>query len=119
MGLPVCGGRAVYPVYGIRKLEGILTVINEIREAIRLNQVYFITLMKLVGITYAGSSEEAKHGLVDWFYVVTQGGRLVEFGYSVKENGFLYGDDSKEVFRDLGDTGIRTGDEWAYNSPLL
>lgn len=71
---------------------------------------------KLVGITYAGSSEEAKHGLVDWFYVVTQGGRLVEFGYSVKENGFLYGDDSKEVFRDLGDTGIRTGDEWAYNS---
>ena len=40
--------------YGIRKLEGILTVINEIREAIRLNQVYFITLMKLVGITYIG-----------------------------------------------------------------
>ena len=71
---------------------------------------------ELVGITYAGSSEEAKHGLVDWFYVVTQGGRLFEFGYSVKENGFLYDDDSKEMFRDLGDMGIRTGDEWTNNS---
>ena len=71
---------------------------------------------ELVGITYAGSSEEAKHGLVDWFYVVTQGGRLLEFGYSVKENGFLYDDDSKEMFRDLGDMGIRTGDEWTNNS---
>ena len=70
---------------------------------------------KLVGITYAGSSEEAKYGLVDWFYVVTQDGRLFEFGYSIKENGFFC-DDSNDIFRDLGGTGIRTGDEWIWNS---
>ncbi len=40
--------------YGVQKLEGILRVVKEIQESIRLNPVYFSTLMKMVGITYIG-----------------------------------------------------------------
>lgn len=40
--------------YGIQKLEGILEVVKRIQEEIRLNPVYFSTLMKMVGITYIG-----------------------------------------------------------------
>lgn len=40
--------------YGFQKLEGILRVMKEIQQVIRLNPVYFTTLMKLVGITYIG-----------------------------------------------------------------
>lgn len=40
--------------YGIQKLESILKVVKEIQESIRLNNVYFVILMKMVGITYIG-----------------------------------------------------------------
>lgn len=40
--------------YGIQKLESILKVVKEIQESIHLNHVYFVTLMKMVGITYIG-----------------------------------------------------------------
>ncbi|MDO5349072.1 MAG: stage III sporulation AC/AD family protein [Lachnospiraceae bacterium] len=40
--------------YGIQKLESILKVVKEIQESIHLNNVYFVTLMKMVGITYIG-----------------------------------------------------------------
>lgn len=40
--------------YGIRKLETILRVIKEIQDEIQINQVYFVTLIKMVGITYIG-----------------------------------------------------------------
>lgn len=40
--------------YGIQKLESILKVVKEIQESICLNNVYFVTLMKMVGITYIG-----------------------------------------------------------------
>ncbi len=40
--------------YGIQKLEAILKVVKEVQQAIRLNNVYFVTLMKMVGITYIG-----------------------------------------------------------------
>lgn len=40
--------------YGIQKLEAILKVVREIQDGIRLNHVYFVTLMKMVGITYIG-----------------------------------------------------------------
>lgn len=75
---------------------------------------------KMVGITYAGSSEEDKYGLTDWFYVITQKGRLFELGYSVKEGVYICGVDSsgvdRDILRDLGDTGIHTGDEDSFNS---
>ena len=38
--------------YGIQKLDSIIHVIGQIQEAIRLDNVYFATLMKMVGITY-------------------------------------------------------------------
>ncbi len=40
--------------YGVQKLDGIIQVIKEIQAAIRLDNVYFVTLMKMVGITYIG-----------------------------------------------------------------
>ena len=40
--------------YGIQKLDSIIHVIGQIQEAIRLDNVYFATLMKMVGITYIG-----------------------------------------------------------------
>ena len=40
--------------YGVQKLDSIIQVIKEIQEAIRLDNVYFVTLMKMVGITYIG-----------------------------------------------------------------
>lgn len=67
---------------------------------------------KLVGITYAGSSNEPGYGAVDWFYLVTQGGRLYEMGYSGKADEYFY----EDILKDLGDTGISTGDEWTFNS---
>ena len=41
---------------GIRKLETILAVVQKIQEAIRLDEIYLVTLMKMVGITYIGES---------------------------------------------------------------
>lgn len=38
--------------YGVQKLDGIIQVIKEIQAALRLDNVYFVTLMKMVGITY-------------------------------------------------------------------
>ncbi len=40
--------------YGVQKLDGIIQVIKEIQAALRLDNVYFVTLMKMVGITYIG-----------------------------------------------------------------
>lgn len=40
--------------YGIQKLDSIIHVIGQIQGAIRLDNVYFATLMKMVGITYIG-----------------------------------------------------------------
>ena len=40
--------------YGVQKLESIIQVIREIQQTIRLDNVYFVTLMKMVGITYIG-----------------------------------------------------------------
>lgn len=40
--------------YGVQKLDGIIQVIKEIQAAIHLDNVYFVTLMKMVGITYIG-----------------------------------------------------------------
>ncbi len=40
--------------YGVQKLDSIIQVIKEIQAAIRLDNVYFVTLMKMVGITYIG-----------------------------------------------------------------
>ena len=40
--------------YGIQKLDSIIHVIGQIQEAIRLDNVYFATLMKMVGVTYIG-----------------------------------------------------------------
>lgn len=42
--------------YGIRKLETILAVVRKIQGAIRLDDIYLVTLMKMVGITYIGES---------------------------------------------------------------
>lgn len=67
---------------------------------------------KLVGITYAGSSNEPGYGSVDWFYLVTQGGRLYEMGYSGETEEYFYGD----ILREVGDSKISTGDEWMFNS---
>ena len=51
--LSVAAGMFIF-FFGIQKLEGILDVIKKIQEEIRLNPVYFSTLMKMVGITYIG-----------------------------------------------------------------
>ncbi len=67
---------------------------------------------KMVGITYAGSSNEKTYGLVDWFYIITQSGRLYEMGYSAKNEEYVYSD----ILKQVGDTGISTGEEWTYNS---
>ncbi|MCI9080837.1 MAG: S8 family serine peptidase [Lachnospiraceae bacterium] len=67
---------------------------------------------KLVGISYAGSSNEAAYGLVDWFYVVSQRGNLYKMGYSVKNEDYIY----KDILQEVGNTGISTGDEWIFNS---
>lgn len=42
--------------FGIRKLETILAVVQKIQEAIRLDEIYLVTLMKMVGITYIGEA---------------------------------------------------------------
>lgn len=63
---------------------------------------------KLVGITYAGYTDEKKYGPVEWFYVVSQNGGMLRIGYIVTEEGFIY--------QDLGSTGINTGNEWEFNS---
>lgn len=40
--------------YGIQKLDSIIQVIGQIQESVHLDNVYFVTLMKMVGITYIG-----------------------------------------------------------------
>ncbi len=62
----------------------------------------------LVGIAYAGYSDEQKYGSTEWFYLVTQSGELFQIGYRIEENIFVY--------QDLGSTGIATGDEDKFNS---
>lgn len=51
--LSVAAGVFIF-FYGIQKLETILRVVEEIQAAIRLNHVYFTTMIKMVGITYIG-----------------------------------------------------------------
>lgn len=45
--------------YGMQKLEFILMVIEEIQSAIRMNHIYFSTMIKMVGITYIGEFASA------------------------------------------------------------
>lgn len=40
--------------YGVQKLEAILKVVEEIQAAIKLNRLYFTTMIKMVGVTYIG-----------------------------------------------------------------
>ena len=42
--------------YGLKKLETILAVLETIQRAIRLDDIYLVTLMKMVGITYIGEA---------------------------------------------------------------
>ncbi|NBH14706.1 serine protease subtilisin family protein [Lachnospiraceae bacterium] len=75
--------------------------------------VYDVTLGdKLMGITYAGSSNEGKYGMTDWFYVVTQSGKLYEMGYAAKSEEYVY----KNILKEVGNTGISTGEEESRNS---
>ncbi len=67
---------------------------------------------ELVGITYAGSSKESGYGLTDWFYLISQSGKLYQFGYSAKNNEFVY----EDICRELGGTGVSTGEETAFNA---
>lgn len=67
---------------------------------------------KLVGITYAGSSNESGYGSVDWFYLVSQGGRLYEMGYSGKIDEYFY----EDILKELGESGISTGEESTFSS---
>lgn len=62
----------------------------------------------LVGIAYAGFTDEEKYGPAEWFYVVSQTGELFQIGYRIEEDIFVY--------RDLGSTGISTGEENKFNS---
>lgn len=62
----------------------------------------------LVGIAYAGFSDERKYGPAEWFYVVSQTGELFHIGYRIEEDIFVY--------QDLGNTGIVTGEENKFNS---
>ena len=62
----------------------------------------------LVGIAYAGFTDEQKYGSAEWFYAVSQTGELFQIGYRIEEDIFVY--------RDLGSTGIVTGDENKFNS---
>ena len=40
--------------YGISKLESIMDTVERIQGYIRVNKVYLATLVKMIGITYAG-----------------------------------------------------------------
>ena len=62
----------------------------------------------LVGIAYAGYSDEQKYGSTEWFYLVSQTGELFQIGYRIEEDIFVY--------QDLGSTGISTGEENKFNS---
>ena len=45
--------------YGLQKLESVLRVIEEIQTAIRMNNIYFSTMIKMVGVTYIGEFASA------------------------------------------------------------
>ncbi|MCI9447349.1 MAG: S8 family serine peptidase [Lachnospiraceae bacterium] len=66
----------------------------------------------LAGIAYAGSSKEKDYGLVDWFWLVSQGGKLYELGYSVDLDDYVYGN----ILEEIGDTGIGMGNAQAFDS---
>ena len=53
-GFFLAAAAGMFIFYGIQKLDSIIHVIGQIQEAIRLDNVYFATLMKMVGITYIG-----------------------------------------------------------------
>lgn len=40
--------------YGIQKMDTVLQVISRIQEGIKVDRLYFVTLMKMIGITYVG-----------------------------------------------------------------
>lgn len=62
----------------------------------------------LVGIAYAGCSENSQYGPVEWFYAVSQSGTLYQLAYCINEGAFRYAD--------LGNTGISTKSQWYFNS---
>lgn len=62
----------------------------------------------LVGIAYAGYAAESQYGPMEWFYAVSQSGELYQLGYAIERGQFAY--------KDLGNTGLKTGDEWYFNS---
>ena len=45
--------------YGLQKLESVLRVIEEIQTAIKMNNIYFSTMIKMVGVTYIGEFASA------------------------------------------------------------
>lgn len=56
--LSIAAGMFIF-FYGVQKLETILRVIEEIQAAIKLNHLYFTTMMKMVGVTYIGEFASA------------------------------------------------------------
>ena len=58
----VSGGRRLYLLYGTGKLKDILEALERIQGYIKVNSVYLVTLLKMVGITYVAefASESAR-----------------------------------------------------------
>lgn len=56
--LSIAAGMFIF-FYGLQKLEAVIRVIEEIQSAIKLNNVYFSTMIKMVGVTYIGEFASA------------------------------------------------------------